>query len=162
MARVLETMPDAHLVIAGEGPLRAALERQIQDLQIPHAVHLLGFRNDVPRLLRALDVFVMSSKEEGLGTSVLDAMAAGVPVAATAAGGIPEMVAHEKTGLLSPVADAKSLASNVLRLIRETDLRRSITNGASARLQTQFVVDRMVEGNLAVYSALMGNGVRSD
>ena len=75
MPGVLGKLPDLHLVIAGEGELRATLEHQIEHLRIGRAVRLLGFRNDVARLLRTLDAFVMSSKEEGLGTSVLDAMA---------------------------------------------------------------------------------------
>ena len=152
---ILRACPEFRLVIAGEGPLRPQLEAQIACLQVGHAVLLLGQRNDVPALLRALDVFVMSSKEEGLGTSVLDAMACDVPIVATNAGGIPEMIRNEETGLLVPVGDAQALASAVLCMLDESALRDSVTRNARGLLLQRFTVDRMVEGNLAVYSELL-------
>ncbi|MBN2307618.1 MAG: glycosyltransferase [Candidatus Hydrogenedentes bacterium] len=156
MPAVLRELPDLHLVIAGEGELRGALETQIERLGIGHAVQLLGYRDDVPRLLRALDAFVMSSKEEGLGTSVLDAMVCGLPVAATAGGGIPEMVADGQTGLLVPVQDPPALAAAIVRLFRDRALARRLGDNAKAMVVDRFTVDRMVEGNLRVYEELLG------
>ena len=156
MARVVRDVPKAHLVIAGEGPLREPLERQTAALGLDGVVHLPGYRQDVPSLLRALDVFAMPSKEEGLGTSVLDAMACGVPVAATAGGGIPEMVHHEETGLLSPVGNADSLAAHLVRLLRNRDEAHRFAENARRLLEERFTVDRMVEGNLRVYEEVLG------
>jgi glycosyltransferase involved in cell wall biosynthesis len=157
MPHVLRALPHAKLVIAGEGPLRKAIERQIADLSLSDAVHLLGYRDDVPQLLQCLDVFAMSSSEEGLGTTVLDAMAAGVPVVATAGGGIPEMVHDGETGLLSPVNNPKLLAENLVRMWGESMLRVRCVDSARELVNTEFSVERMVEGNLAVYRELIAH-----
>ena len=155
MPSVLRELPAVHLVIAGEGELRPEIEGQMDRLGLRQAVHLLGYRDDVPRLLRTIDAFVLSSKEEGLGTSVLDAMVCERPCAATAAGGIPEMVLHEKTGLLSPIRDPEALAANIVRLFREPDLARELARHAKSVVHERFTVDRMVEGNLRVYEDLL-------
>ncbi|MCP4645920.1 MAG: glycosyltransferase [bacterium] len=155
MPRVLDAVPNLHLVIAGEGKLRPQLEEQIARLGIQDSVHLLGYRKDVPNLLHALDVFVMSSKEEGLGTSVLDAMACELPVAATAGGGIPEMVRHEQTGLLVPTQEPPALADAIIRLFREPDFAARLAAAGKALVHERFTVDTMVEGNLRVYERLL-------
>lgn len=155
MQVVLTEIPDAKLVIAGEGKLRGTLEGLVGELRLDECVHFLGYRNDVPGLMRAMDVFVMSSKDEGLGTSILDAMAAGVPVAATAAGGIPEIVRHEETGLLASIGDFEGLGANIVRLLREPELRETLTAKARMMIDEAHTVERMVEGNLSVYEELM-------
>ena len=154
MPAVVRALPMLRLVIAGEGKLRRRLEAQIQELGLTHAVTLLGQRTDVPRLLRSADAFVLSSKLEGLGTSVLDAMACELPVVATAAGGIPEMVHHEKTGLLVPPQQPRALADAVIRVCREKETARSIAKAGKDLVHKQFTVDHMVEGNLRVYKML--------
>lgn len=156
MAHVLQRSPRAHLVIAGEGDLRPKLEAQIESLGLKSLVRLLGYRTDVPRILRALDVFVMSSKLEGLGTSVLDAMACGIPVVATAGGGIPEMVVHEKTGLLCPPEAPEALATAIIRILDDQALATELAANAKQMVDAEFTVDRMVEGNLAAYRRLLG------
>ena len=152
---ILREIPEFRLVIAGEGPLRPQLEAQIDRLGVGHAVTLLGLRNDVPRLLRALDLFVMSSREEGLGTSVLDAMACGVPVVATNAGGIPEMVRDGETGLLVPVGDAGALGAAMVRSVRDHSLRASLRTNALRIVTERFTAEAMTRGNLAVYEELV-------
>ena len=102
MAQVRRQVPDAQLVIFGEGDLREPLTRQIRDLGLDKHVVLAGFRDDVHALTRSADLFVMSSVTEGLGSAVLDAMALGLPVVGTRAGGIPEAVEEGVTGLLVP------------------------------------------------------------
>lgn len=156
MAEVLRENPKAHAVIAGEGPLRANLLALTEQLGISSHVHLLGYRNDVPRLLHSLDVFVMSSKEEGLGTSVLDAMACRLPVVATAGGGIPEMVRHDVTGLLVPVGDAHALAQGILAIAADPATAARLAKAGQTMVREEFHVDRMVEGNLAVYREVLG------
>ena len=99
-------MPDARFVIAGEGELRPALERQIKEHRLEKHVLLAGFRPDVLSVHKAFDIFVMSSITEGLGTSLLDAMAAASPIVATTTGGIPEVVVDGVTGI--PRAAARS------------------------------------------------------
>ena len=102
MAHVRRQVPDAQLVIFGEGELRGALEQQIRDLGLDKHVVLAGFRDDVLALTRSADLFVMSSVTEGLGSTVLDAMAMGLAVVGTRAGGIPEAVKDGVTGVLVP------------------------------------------------------------
>ena len=156
MALVLKEIPDARLVIAGEGPLRQMLESLIVSLGLSEYVYLLGHRNDIPALLNTLDVFIMSSKEEGLCTSILDAMAAGTPVAATAGGGIPEIVRSEQTGLLAPIGDHAALAKNIVRLLNDPSLCSSLKTNATHMLHESFTLEKMVSGNLAVYEQLAG------
>ena len=140
----------AHFLIVGDGPLRAGLEARAGELGIAGRVHFAGFRDDVPEILPALDVLLFTSKEEGLGSSILEAWACGVPVVATAAGGIPELVRDGETGLLAPVGDAEALAGAVGRVLSDPALRAALVAGATARLPT-FGIDRMADGVLAVY-----------
>jgi glycosyltransferase involved in cell wall biosynthesis len=142
-------------VIAGDGPLRESLEAQIARLGIGDRVKLLGYRSDVPNLLRTLDLFVLSSCEEGLGTSVLDAMVCRVPVVATVAGGIPEMVTVGETGSLVPSRDPEALAAGIIEALTCRDLAEARARRAEALVRERFSVDRMVEGNLRVYEELL-------
>ena len=102
---VVQQVPDARFVILGEGELREQLERQVREHHLEKHVLLPGFRTDVLGCIKGFDLFVMSSVTEGLGTSLLDAMACGRPIVATAAGGIPEVVEDGVTGLLVPPRD---------------------------------------------------------
>ncbi|MDX9975458.1 MAG: glycosyltransferase family 4 protein [FCB group bacterium] len=154
MPHVLRKIPNLRLVVAGEGELRPAIEAQIAELGVGHAVTLLGYRKDVPHILRALDAFVLSSKLEGLGTSVLDAMVCGLPVVATAGGGIPEMITHEECGLLAPPQEPEALAEAIVRVFQDPGLADRMGKNARQRVLEHFTVDRMVEGNLRVYESL--------
>lgn len=154
MPKVLAAVPDLRLLIAGEGPQRAALEQRIRSLGLESTVTLLGFRSDVPRLLKALDIFVLTSKMEGIGGAVLEAMACGVPAVATAAGGVPEVVQDGKTGTLVPVGDSKALADGLIRVLQDRPHAARMAENAQAFVRANHNVERMVEGNIAVYEAL--------
>jgi glycosyltransferase involved in cell wall biosynthesis len=156
MPIVLREVPDAHLVIFGEGELRAPLEKQIKQLSLGKRVLLPGFREDVMSLMKSADLFVMSSVTEGLGSAVLDAMAMGHAVVGTKAGGIPEAVIHEETGLLVEPADAKALAAAIVRMLKHADLRKRFGEAGRARVTEHFGVDRLVEGTLGVYRNISG------
>src|SRR5262245_11548500 len=151
---VLPQVPDARFVIAGEGELRPALERQIKDHHLEKHVLLAGFRPDVLSLHKAFDVFVMSSVTEGLGTSLLDAMAAGKPIVATRTGGIPEVVVDGETGLLVPPRDHDALADAIVRLLKDVELRRGMGEAGRARARALFSTERMVQNTLNVYQRL--------
>ena len=157
MRILVDTDPLIHLVIAGEGPLRADLEAQILRLGLEDNIQLLGHRTDIPQLLSALDVFVMSSVSEGLGTSVLDALASSLPVVVTQAGGIPEMIHNEETGLLVPTGNAEALAEGILRLLRDGTAAQQMAERGKALLTEKFTVETMVRGTVDVYNEVLGD-----
>jgi len=140
------------LILAGSGELEQQLRQQQQDARLQDQVHFAGYMEDVGPLLRAADVFVMSSHLEGLCTSILDAMSVGVPVVATSAGGIPEIVKHGENGLLSRPRDAAGLADNLQKLLAEADLREKFHKAGRETVMSRFTNDAMVEGTLDAYN----------
>jgi L-malate glycosyltransferase len=141
--------PDLHWVIAGEGELRPALETQIRQLGLEGRVHLMGHVPSPERLIADADVFVMSSRQEGLGTSVLEAMALGIPVASTTAGGLPEMLGAS-SGLLVPASDPGALAEAVARILENAEVGARLA--AQARTSVLRFSDlRMAEEVRSVY-----------
>jgi glycosyltransferase involved in cell wall biosynthesis len=155
MPVVLKEIPDIHLVLVGEGNQRSSLEAQVAGLSLGENVHFLGFRKDIPELLATFDLFVMSSHMEGFCNSVLEAFAVELPVVATQAGGLPEMVLHEETGLLSPIHDPPALARAMLRLLNDTDAGRKFGAAGRKLVEAEFTVDRMVERTRDAYDTLM-------
>ena len=151
MPTVLREVPDAHLIIFGEGELRAALEKQVKHLKLTKRVLLPGFREDVLSLMKTADLFVMSSVTEGLGSAVLDAMAMGQAVVGTNAGGIPEAVVPYETGILVEPGNAADLAGAIVTLLKDAELRKAYGAAGRARVSEYFDVDNLVAGTLAVY-----------
>jgi glycosyltransferase involved in cell wall biosynthesis len=157
---MLRRLPQLRLLLIGEGRLRPRIEAQIASLNLGQSVTLLGHRPDVPRILRALDAFVLSSKEEGFGGAALEAMACGLPVVSTDAGGMSETVVHEKTGLLVPVGDSQALADAVVRVFTEPLLVERLRANLPDQVD-HFSIDRMIEGNLALYHRLLDRESKS-
>jgi L-malate glycosyltransferase len=153
-ADIVRAVPEARIVILGEGDLRDELSRMIHELGLERHVLLPGFRPDVLSLLKAVDVFVMPSITEGLGTSILDAMACRKAVVASAVGGIPEVVEDGRTGLLVPPRDASALGTAIVRLLRDPSLAGRLAEGGRARVEQRFTADRMVQDTLDVYRRL--------
>ena len=102
------------------------LGKQVKEIDVEDIVYFLGFREDVPQILASLDLFVLTSYQEGLGSSILDAMACRLPVVATQVGGIPEVVVHEETGLLVPPRRSISLAKAILRIYENRELGKML------------------------------------
>ena len=150
-ALVVRQVPDARFVIAGEGELRPALERQIKEHHLEKHVLLAGFRPDVLSVHKSFDIFVMSSVTEGLGTSLLDAMACAKPVVATAAGGIPEVVADGETGFIVPPRDHAAMAGAIVQLLKDPALQQRLGTAGRARVRKRFSADRMLRDTLRVY-----------
>ena len=153
-ALVVREVPDARFVILGEGDLRPALERQIKELHLDKHVLLPGFRADILSFIKSFDVFVMSSLFEGLGTSLLDAMALSKATVASDTGGIPEVVSHGETGLLVPPRDARELASAIATLLKDPERRERMGRAGLERVKRLFSADQMVEKTLGVYRNL--------
>ena len=143
-----------HIFIAGDGPLQLSLEQQRQALGLEHHVTFLGFIKEVPTFLSALDILAVSSHFEGLGTILLDGLAAGLAVAATAVGGIPEVIQADRTGLLSADGDADGLALNLIRLIRDPALRQQLNAAGRTHIAEEFSIGSMVGGNLEIYQEI--------
>jgi glycosyltransferase involved in cell wall biosynthesis/uncharacterized membrane protein len=143
---------DFHAIFVGEGPDRRAVANEIRRLGLAPSVALVGARSDVPELLAEADVFVLSSRSEGLPMSVLEAMAAGLPVVATDVGGVSELVLDGETGLLVPPGDATALATALERLLRDEDLRRRMAASARARVEREFDLTTFQKAHVELYS----------
>lgn len=156
-ASVVQAVPDARLVILGQGELHQSLEKQVHHLGLEKHVLLPGFRTDVLSLMKTADVFVMSSVMEGLGTSLLDAMACARPIVATDTGGIPEVVAHDETGLLVPPRDADALAGALVTMLQDEDRARRYATAGYERVHRQFSVEHMVRNTVSVYEQLLAD-----
>ena len=137
-----------HFVIMGDGPLETEIRAYATRSGVDHKLSFLGFRSDIASILPALDVFLMTSKEEGLGSSLLDAMYNRVPIVSTRAGGIPEIVLHGNTGLLCDIGDAEDLSAQVRHIV---DIRDQITENAYAMVVRDFTDQSMTNNTLKIY-----------
>ncbi len=142
------------IIIVGEGPLRIELTREAKDSGVEDFVFFLGFREDVPRILSSLDLFVLSSYLEGLGTSIMDAMACHLPVVATRTGGIPEVVTHGETGLLVPPRNPSSLAKAILRLYENRELASRLGERGYRAVHKKFSSEAMADKVASLYARL--------
>jgi glycosyltransferase involved in cell wall biosynthesis len=155
LIRALAQMDDAALAIVGDGPERAALETLADTLGVAGRIHWTGHRRDVPTLLPAFDLYVQPSLHEGMSNTILEAMAAGLPVVATAVGGTPEVVDDGVTGLLVPPRDPDALAGVIVRLLRDLDLRRKMGRAGQERVRRHFSLEQMVRQTQALYERLL-------
>jgi glycosyltransferase involved in cell wall biosynthesis len=149
-------LPGIRFLFAGDGPEKAALSQRASHLGIADRITFLGQRQDVPALLASCDLFVLPSLFEGLPLAILEAMAAGKAVVASAVGGSPEAVLHGETGLLVPPADAASLASAICTLAADPDLRQRMGAAGRSRVSAEFSADTMARRTVAVYEELLG------
>jgi sugar transferase (PEP-CTERM/EpsH1 system associated) len=148
--RILASVPAFTLDIVGDGPERAALEQLATELRIADRVRFLGFRDDIAARLADAGVFVLSSRSEGVSLTLLEAMAAGLPIVATHVGGNPEVVDVDRTGLLVPSGDPNALADAVIRVMTDPELAIRFGRAGRARAEQQFDV----RGVAATYEAL--------
>lgn len=153
-ASVLREQPNAHFVLVGDGPLRPVIEKHATHLGIADRVHLLGDRTDVTQLISAFDLLVLSSLHEGLPNAVMEAMAARVPVVATAVGGTKELISDGETGYLAAPGNPSALADRILFALRDPN-SANVVAAASARITNTFGMDRMVESVGQLYDELM-------
>lgn len=153
-AKKLQGKLNAKFFIIGDGDLRKEIEQRIEALELKNEVIMTGFRNDLKDIFPEIDVLLFTSETEGFGSTILDAFACNVPVVATAAGGIPEIVKDNINGLLAPVKDADKLAENVLRLVEDKDLKLGLTMQAKEDVK-KFSKENMAAKTLEVYKEIL-------
>jgi glycosyltransferase involved in cell wall biosynthesis len=147
---------DLRLAVVGEGHWgRPLIIKKAEELGIAKRVHVLGFRDDVPRVLAGSDVFVLPTPSEGLSIAIMEAMAAGLPVVATAVGGNPELVEAGITGLLVPAGDAGALGGALREIAADPKRRRAMGRAAQSRVVLDFTAEKMVDRYAAFYDELL-------
>ena len=153
IAAARHSVPDVHGLLVGDGPLRSDVERVIHELRLEDAVHLAGYRTDADALLAAADVAVLSSREEGMGSVLLDALLFGRPIAATRAGGIPEVVGDD-CGVIVPTENPAALGDAIARIAGDAELAARF--GACGRARAAlFSVERMTDRTIEVYESVL-------
>ena len=160
-AAVRREQPGACLVIAGDGPCASALRALVERLGLGGAVVLLGERHDIPRVLAALDVFVLPSIAEGMSNTVLEAMATGLPVVATRVGANPELVDDGVTGTLVPARAPAALAHAIARYVADPLLCQLHGKASRQRVEAQFTLARMCAGYRQLYLDVTGAAART-
>lgn len=146
--------PNAHLVLAGQGVLRAELQKRVNELGLTNRVHFLGLRRDIPDVLGAADIFALSSDYEGNPLSVIEAMAAGLPVISTVAGGVPELLQNGKEGFIVQPGRVEEFSEAMMTLLNDPTLRRSMGSSAAARARENFDVSAMVRAYEELYDEM--------
>ncbi len=155
LQRIAALRPEARLVLVGEGPERDKIEQEVRDRGLSEHVRFLGLRTDIPRLLRAADVFLLTSISEGIPLTLIEAGAAGIPVVSTDVGGVGEVVERDVTGLLASSGDDASLANHVLRLAEDRALQRSMGAAGRQRAYRLFSEEQMHAGYLRLYREMI-------
>jgi glycosyltransferase involved in cell wall biosynthesis len=153
---ILARHPELRVLLFGRGPLEPELRRRIQGLDLGDKVRLAGFRTDLERILPCVELVVHPATLEGLGVSLLQAAAAGRPIVAARAGGIPEIVRDRENGLLVPPGDSQALGEAVLWMLDHPEAARALGARGRALVEREFSVPAMVAGNLRVYRQVLG------
>ena len=154
VAAARERVSGLRALLVGDGPLRATVEAEVGRLGISHVLRLTGHRVDADAIIAAADLLALSSVEEGLGSVLLDAMAFGKPVVATDAGGIPETVVHEVTGLIVPVGDARAMGDAMARVASDRLLAARLAAGANERAP-RYSMDEVVARTTTLYERVL-------
>lgn len=152
---VLQRFPTAHFVFAGDGPQTANLTKRIAVEGLGDRVHMLGLRRDVTNILASLDVFVLPTHQEALGTAFIEAGAMGLPVVATHVDGVPEVVHDGRTGLLVPLQDGAAVAEAICRLLADPVYRESMGRNAAEFVRRVFSREVMAQGMEQLYKRLL-------
>jgi len=155
LGKVRAQLPQAHLVLIGEGPARAELEREIVASNMQAHVTLVGQRMDAKRFLRLFGVFVMPSEFEGLGIALLEAMAAGLPCVGTQTGGIPELIKGSGAGLLVPKSDPDALAEAVITLGKAPERRQKMAQKGRSFVEESYSIEQVCHQYQDLYEYLM-------
>ena len=151
LIRALRNVPDAHLVLVGEGESRGSLEALALELHLRDRIHFLGFIPEAARYLRAFDCLALTSQKEGLPYVLLEAGCAYVPVVATNIGGIPDIIVHDFTGVLVPAGKPAELGAALTRILSNATLARSLSEELLKRVRGSFSLEAMIDKTIACY-----------
>ncbi|MBK8945503.1 MAG: glycosyltransferase family 4 protein [Ignavibacteriae bacterium] len=151
---VKEKINDTKLCIVGDGPQKYEIENLAKELKIIDDIIFVGFQKEIGKYLKVFDIFVLSSKKEGLGTSIIDAMSIGLPVIATNTGGIPELIKSYHNGILVEPKNPSQLAKAIFEVIANSDLRKSISENAKKEV-VNFSIENNIEQYLKLYNELL-------
>jgi glycosyltransferase involved in cell wall biosynthesis len=154
IAKARQTLPNVHGLLVGDGSLRGDVEREAHALGLDDVLHVAGYRQDADALLAAASVACLSSREEGMGSVLLDALAFGIPVAATRAGGIPEVIVDAECGVLADACDPSALGDAIARLLTDAALAAGC-RAAGPKRAAEFSVERMADRTVAVYEEVV-------
>ncbi len=154
-ARVVKQIPSARFFIAGDGPLREEVQKRIDELGMGSAFRLLGIRRDIPELLRNIDVLALCSDREGCPNVVLEAMASGLPVVATEAGGTDQLVKDGLTGRLVPIRDSEAYTRALLDVVGDPEKGRKMGGAGLQLVRERFSLERMVGTTQELYARLL-------
>lgn len=155
LLEALQKLDNIRILIVGDGPNRQRIETLIRKNGLKQKASLLGQREDVPNLLANAEIFVLSSRKEGLPRTIIEAMLAGLPVVATRVGGVPELVEDNTTGFLVPPGNSEALAAALQRLIKDPGLRRAMGEAGRKKALLEFTLDRMLKQTLRVYEEVL-------
>lgn len=162
MQQLTTHYPHLHLICFGQGPLRQSLQQEVIDRGLQDRVQFAGFRDDLQQWLGCIDVLVHPALMEGLGISLIQAAACGIPLIASRAGGMPEIVRDQLNGLLIEPGDLAGLQQALKRLINEPHTRQRMGKAGRQLVEQEFSIEQMVLGNLAVYQDLISSGAVHD
>jgi glycosyltransferase involved in cell wall biosynthesis len=152
---ILRHHPETHFLLVGEGEWKQRIERQIEDSGQAARFHLIGVQKEIVPFLSAMDIYMSSSAYEGLPVAMLEAMSCGLPVVATRAGGIGEVVRHGMEGYLCEIEDHRELASLVLDLVRDKEKRRAFGEASRKRVEAHFSLEKMVQAIEGLYGQVL-------
>jgi glycosyltransferase involved in cell wall biosynthesis len=153
--RVLMEQPKARLVLVGDGPLRDEIQGQVVSLGLAHAVHLAGSCADPAPIYRDLEAFALASTSEGTSISIIEALASGVPVVATAVGGNPDLLSNGECGLLVPTGNEAEMAFAILRILEDRQFAAQLATAGRARAIAAFSLEAMVDAYEALYWSVL-------
>ncbi len=154
-AKVQKEFSPVKFIIVGGGELEEPLKHKVKKLQMERDVFFLGYRGDLPEIYADLDVVVLSSYNEGLPVSIIEAMAAAKPVVATEVGGVRELVQHEETGYVVPPGNANALAEAILKLIKDPSKRHVMGTQGRQHVNSQFTLERMLQAMDCLYLQML-------
>jgi len=152
---VLEKVPNARLVLVGDGPLRTSIQTRAGKYGLAGSVHFLGLRDDVTSVMQSCDVFLFPSFHEGLPIVLMESLAAGLPVVASRIAGITEVVEDRVTGLLHDVQDVRGMAESVVKVLRDADYRRKLAEASKRRHATWFSIEAAADRLTTLYGRVL-------